>query len=58
MTAKFSDVHFGLCALCGFAAELKPYGPDNEEICFKCGMKDEDTTRRAMRRVVFKEYDA
>lgn len=36
----------GTCAFCGKEAELRPYGPEGESICFKCGMKDEETTKR------------
>jgi hypothetical protein len=34
------------CQLCGEYAELRPYGPAGEEICYACGMKDEETTKR------------
>ena len=33
-----------ICELCGKKAELRPYGPNNENICFECGMKDEKKT--------------
>ena len=33
------------CDFCGKIAELRPYGPKGEAICFDCGMKDEATTR-------------
>jgi hypothetical protein len=36
----------GECAFCGKADELRPYGPNNENICFDCAMKDEATTAR------------
>jgi hypothetical protein len=36
----------GRCELCGKQAELRPYGPNNESICFNCAMKDEATTGR------------
>jgi hypothetical protein len=36
----------GKCAFCGREEELRPYGPDNENICFDCAMKDEATTAR------------
>lgn len=36
----------GVCELCGAKEELRPYGPNNENICFACGMKDEETTAR------------
>ena len=29
------------CDLCGQVAELRPYGPNGEAVCFPCGMKDE-----------------
>ena len=28
------------CELCGTVAELRPYGPKGEKICFDCGAKD------------------
>jgi hypothetical protein len=34
----------GKCAFCGKVDELRPYGPNNENICYECGMKDEATT--------------
>ena len=44
------------CELCGEVAELRPYGPNNEFICYECGMKDEVTTSRKFEEVVFGEY--
>jgi hypothetical protein len=43
-----SDPHAfdGVCELCGTTGELRPYGPNNENICFDCGMKDEATTKK------------
>lgn len=34
------------CDLCGKIAELRPYGPKGECICFDCGMKDEAATSK------------
>ena len=34
------------CDLCGKIAELRPYGPNGEMVCFPCGMKDEAAARR------------
>lgn len=34
------------CELCGTLAETRPYGPNKEQICFLCGMLDEETTRK------------
>ena len=36
----------GECSFCGQEAELRPYGPNREEICYECAMKDEETTTR------------
>jgi hypothetical protein len=41
------------CEFCGKVAELRPYGPNRERICFECAMKDEATTRRIMARDLF-----
>ena len=35
------------CDLCGKVAELRPYGPHGEWVCFECGMKDEEACKRA-----------
>lgn len=34
------------CELCGKVAECRPYGPNSEQICFECGMKNEPVTRQ------------
>lgn len=39
----------GECQLCGKQAELRPYGPHGQFICFDCGMKDEEATRERMK---------
>lgn len=41
------------CDLCGAIAELRPYGPNGEAICYDCGMKDRETTLRMLKRVLF-----
>ena len=41
------------CDLCGIVAELRPYGPSGEKICYECGMKDEVTTDHMMGKVLF-----
>jgi len=41
------------CDFCGKIAELRPYGPNGECICFDCGMKHEKTTERMMVKVLF-----
>jgi hypothetical protein len=40
------------CDLCGKIAELRPYGPKGEMICFECGMKDEESTSKAFKRLI------
>ena len=34
------------CDFCGKIAILCPYGPNDEMICYECGMKDAATTRK------------
>jgi len=36
----------GKCQLCGAYDELRPYGPNNENICFQCGMDNLETTEK------------
>jgi len=35
-----------VCQLCGKVAETRPYGPNGENVCFDCGMKDEASAIR------------
>lgn len=44
-----------VCEMCGVVAECRPYGPNDENICFECAMKDEETTRRKMEAYIFGE---
>jgi hypothetical protein len=44
-----------ICELCGIIAECRPYGPNDEQICFDCAMKDEATTERKMAEYIFGE---
>jgi hypothetical protein len=43
--------------MCGVIAECRPYGPNDEEICFGCAMKDPNTTERKMAIYLFGEDD-
>jgi hypothetical protein len=36
----------GLCQFCLAHTETRPYGPNGEEVCFKCGMKNEAAAER------------
>ena len=35
------------CEICGKYEELRPYGPNSENICYRCMMKDEPAAKRA-----------
>lgn len=41
------------CEMCGIIAECRPYGPDYEEICFDCAMKDEALTEIRAKQLLF-----
>lgn len=41
------------CDYCGKIAELRPYGPNRECICYHCGMQDEKTTNKMMGIILF-----
>lgn len=43
------------CELCGEFDECRPYGPNGEQVCFDCAMKDQEVARRGMARHVFGE---
>lgn len=45
------------CELCGKIDECRPYGPNGEQVCFECGMKDEDTTKKKMAQYIFGEEE-
>ena len=46
------------CQLCGKLAELRPYGPNGERICFECGMAMEPTTSKMFAKVLFGDAKA
>jgi hypothetical protein len=41
-----------VCELCGTITECRPYGPNDEQVCYDCGMKDEAAAFRKMMRYV------
>ena len=43
------------CELCGVIEECRPYGPNKEQICFDCAMKDEETTIKRASQYLFGE---
>jgi hypothetical protein len=46
-----------VCETCGKLEECRPYGPNDENICYDCAMKDPETTERKMAAYVFGEDD-
>ena len=47
------------CEFCHRIDELRPYGPNGENICFECAMRDEETTKRRFEQHVLGEgFDA
>lgn len=47
----------GKCELCGKIDELRPYGKNNEKICFECGMKNEEVTKRKFNQKFFSDLN-
>lgn len=41
------------CEFCGTIDECRPYGPNDEQICYDCGLKDPDTTEQKMMDYLF-----
>ena len=39
------------CELCGVIEECRPYGPNDENICFDCAMKDDESRAIAERKM-------
>jgi len=50
-----AEEHAQVCEVCGAIEECRPYGPNGEQICFDCGMKDEETTKKKMAEYIFGE---
>lgn len=46
------------CELCGKLDECRPYGPNGEQVCYDCGMKDEAAVNRQMNKHLFGEGNA
>jgi hypothetical protein len=44
-----------VCEMCGNVDECRPYGANDEQICFDCAMKDVETTNRKMAAYIFGE---
>lgn len=47
-----------VCEMCGKVDECRPYGPNDENICFDCAMKDDESkaiAERKMAKYIFGE---
>ena len=42
-----------VCEFCGKITECRPYGPNDEQVCVDCGMKDPATVKLKMRQYIF-----
>lgn len=40
------------CEYCGRISELRPYGKNGANICFKCGMEDEKEAEKQFRKIL------
>lgn len=40
------------CELCGKIAELRPYGPNDENISFECGQKNIEITNKHIKDIL------
>ena len=47
----------GKCQMCGKNDELRPYGPNNANICFDCAMKDEEGTAKRFKEMLDGNHD-
>ena len=49
-----------MCEMCSKIDECRPYGPNDENICFDCAMNKvgEETVNKKMRAYIFGEDDA
>lgn len=47
------------CELCGKIDECRPYGPNDEQVCFDCAMNEvgEETVQKKMSAYIFGEED-
>lgn len=48
-----------MCEMCGKIDECRPYGPNDENICFDCAMNKvgEETVDKKMRAYIFGEKE-
>lgn len=48
-----------VCEMCGMIDECRPYGPNDENICFDCAMNKvgEETVKKKMAAYIFGEKE-
>ena len=48
-----------VCEMCGSVDECRPYGPNNEQVCFDCAMNKvgEEVVRKKMAAYIFGEKE-
>lgn len=46
------------CDLCGKVAELRPYGPNGENICVECGRRDPKGTSERLLKVLPRQIES
>lgn len=46
-----------MCELCGKVDECRPYGPNDEQVCFECAMLDEEAAKKKMAAYIFGDQD-
>lgn len=46
-----------ICELCGDVAELRPYGPRGERVCYSCMKKDEPAAQAAFSKLLDEAED-
>lgn len=51
-TVYFEATPPAVCELCGKTDELRPYGPNGENVCFRCGMKNKEAAKLAFRKLM------
>lgn len=51
-TLYIAEEPAGKCELCGAVEETRPYGPNGEQVCFTCGMKDEEAAKAQFEKLI------
>lgn len=48
-----TEPRMGICEMCKAEGDLRPYGPNNENICIDCAMKDPEMTAKRCHELMF-----